>query len=95
MSNQSNSKEEAYLDRNLVVMTLAKLAKQQGYPVGIKQDPQQPEWPVIMIDLPSGQVSWHIPVTELIDFLPDYQGEWDGHTLQQKRERVKDFITDK
>ncbi len=95
MSNQSNSKHAAYLDRNLAVMALAKLAKQQGYTVGIKQDPQEPEWPVIMIDLPSGQVGWHIPVAELRGNWPNYMGEWDKHTLQQKQQRIKDFISDK
>ena len=92
MSNQSNTKEDAYLDRNLAVMALAKLAKQHGYSVGVVEDPQQPGWPVIMIELPTGQVGWHIPATELTGNWPDYSGEWDGHTLQQKRQRVREFI---
>ncbi len=92
MSNQSNSKEDAYLDRNLAVMALAKLAKQQGYSVGIKQDPQEPGWPVIMIDLPTGQVGWHIPESELCGAGLEYHGDWDVHTLNKKRQRIKDFI---
>jgi hypothetical protein len=92
MSNQSNSKQEAYIDRNLAVMALAKLAKQQGYNVGVQQDPNEPDWPVIMIDLPTGQVGWHIPKKELLGDWPDYTDLWDGHSVQQKQQRVKKFI---
>lgn len=92
MSNQSNSIHDAYLDRNLAVMALAILAQQQGYPVGIKQDPQQPGWPVIMIDLPTGQVGWHIPESDLRGSWQEYPGEWDGHNLKEKRQRMAAFI---
>ncbi len=92
MTNQSNSKEDAYLDRNLAVMALARLAQRQGYPVGILQDPAEPDWPVMMIDLPTGQVGWHIPQAELHGDWPVYSGEWDGHNLKQKRQRVKKMI---
>ncbi len=95
MSNQSNSKDDAYLDRNLAVMALAKLAKQKGYPVGIMLDPCEPDWPVIMIDLPTGQVGWHVPESELLGIWPKYPGKWDGHTLEQKRQRIREFINKK
>ena len=92
MSNQSNSIEDAYLDRNLAVMALAKLAQKQGYQVGIMQDPQQPGWPVIMIDLPTGQVGWHLPKSELIGTWPEYDQAWDGHNLKEKRQRLAQFL---
>lgn len=92
MSTQSNSKEEAYLDRNQAVMALAKLARMQGYTIGIKEDPQAPGWPVLMIDLPTGQVGWHLPAAELVGDWPDYPKDWDGHTLQQKRSRIRKFV---
>ena len=94
MSNQSSSIDDAYLDRNLAVMALAKLAEQQGYPVGIMQDPQQPGWPVIMIDLPSGQVGWHIPESDLLGSWQKYSDEWDGHNLKDKRQRLAQFLAD-
>ncbi len=89
MRNDSNSKEEAYLDRNLVVQALAKLAMDQGLNVGIKQDK---EWPILYIDFPTGQVSWHIPAAELVRALPEYNGKWDGHDLEEKRKRIKEFL---
>ncbi len=92
MTNQSNSKDDAYIDRNLAVLVLAKLAQQQGYTVGIKQDPKEPDWPVMMIELPSGQVGWHIPASELIGEWEPFLGEWDGHNLNEKRQRLTEFI---
>jgi hypothetical protein len=80
---------EAYYDRNLVVQALAKLAMDQGLNVGIRQDK---EWLILYIDLPTGQVSWHIPASELIGEFPEYNGKWDGHDLDQKRDRIKKFI---
>lgn len=38
------------------------------------------EWPVLYIDLPSGQVSWHMPA---------YPGRWDQHTTQEKYDRIR------
>ena len=80
---------EAYYDRNLVVQALAKLAMDQGLNVGIKQDK---EWPILYVDLPTGQASWHIPASELVGEFPEYKGKWDGHDLDQKRGRIKEFI---
>lgn len=48
--------DEAYMDRNLVVQMLARLSHEIGYKVGIKPDP---EWPILYVDLPMGQESWH------------------------------------
>jgi hypothetical protein len=42
-----------------------------------------------MVELPAGQVSWHIAEADvpLLVGLPDYQ-EWDGHTPAQRDERL-------
>ena len=81
--------DEAYLDRNMAVQVLAKMANQLGYNIGIKDDP---EWPILYIDLPTGQVSWHIPKNELIEVFQEYSGKCDGHTLKDKRKRLIDFM---
>ena len=81
--------DEAYLDRNLVVQVLAGLSHEIGYKVGIKPDP---EWPILYIDLPTGQVSWHIPKKEMIGDWPIYEGKWDGHDLGTKRNRLKAYM---
>ena len=81
--------DEAYLDRNLVVQVLARLSHEIGYKVGIKPDP---EWPILYIDLPTGQVSWHIPKKEMIGDWSIYEGKWDGHDLETKRNRLKAYM---
>jgi hypothetical protein len=53
-----------------------------GYEAGFRIDPQEPEWPVAFIELPSGQVSWH---------LPQHAQPWDGHDTPEKYARVDDF----
>lgn len=94
MSCQSNSKDDAYFDRNQAVMALAKLAMLQGYKAGLRIDPNEPDWPVLMIDLPSGQVGWHLPKNELIGTWPEYDQAWDGHNLNEKRQRLARFLAD-
>lgn len=81
--------EEAYFDRNMAVQVLTKMANQLGYNIGIKDDP---EWPILYIDLPTGQVSWHIPRNELIGTYPKYTGKWDGHDVEEKRNRLIKFL---
>ncbi len=81
--------DEAYLDRNLAVQALAKMAEKFGYVVGIKDDPQ---WPILYINFPTGQVSWHIPRNEMVCSFPPYDGEWDGHDVEEKRKRLTRFV---
>ncbi|MGH8558620.1 MAG: hypothetical protein ACRESZ_14405 [Methylococcales bacterium] len=92
MTNQSSTLDDAYFDRNQAVMALARLARSQGCEVGLRIDPDEPEWPVLMIDLPTGQVGWHLKKQDLIGFWPEYEKEWDGHSLQEKRDRMAAFI---
>ncbi|HET9890610.1 MAG TPA: hypothetical protein VFQ42_08930 [Mycobacterium sp.] len=55
------------------------LALKLGYPAGIRIDPAEPEWPVAYIELPAGQVSWH---------MPQHPAEWDGHSTDEKYRRI-------
>ncbi len=93
--NQSSTLNDAYYDRNQAVMVMAKLARQQGMKVGLRFDPDVPGWPVLMIDLPTGQVGYHLPKDEVCGNWPDYDQDWDGHSLVDKRERIVDFLNDK
>lgn len=90
MSQTESSPDQAYHDRNLVVQLAAKLAIQCGLKAGIRE--RQGQWPILYIDLPTGQVSWHIPADELIPGLPDFPDTWDGHDLKTKRNRLIDFV---
>ena len=59
------------------------VALEIGYKAGIRIDPNEPEWPVVYIELPDlGQVSWHMPQ------LPQ---EWDGHSTEEKFDRIRQF----
>lgn len=86
---QRNKKDGAYLERNKLVALLASL-----YPSGIKKtsiEGWSDEWHgCVYIDFPWGQASWHYHDSQsyLFDHLPPYQGEWNGHTTEQKYEEI-------
>jgi len=87
---ESDTLEEAYFDRNQAAMLAAVLAAEHHYHVGWRD--LDTDWPVLLIELPTGQVSWHIPKHErLLDFLGE-GFEWDGHDLETKRQRIHDYI---
>jgi hypothetical protein len=79
--------EEAgdYAARNRAVLLVLFWALDMHYPAGIRLDPSEPEWPVVFIELPDGQVSWH---------LAQHVKPWDGHTTEQKWARVQQYYAD-
>ena len=58
-------------------------AHKLGYAAGFRIDASEPEWPVAFIELPTGQVSWHLPQHEI---------PWDGHTTEAKYERIDKYV---
>lgn len=92
------STDWAYTERNKLVVLLANLAIERGYPAGLYWDKtQEPEWNnVVIIDLPTGQISFHVGLRDgtssQLETLPKYTGEWDGHTTDAKWERVREWI---
>jgi hypothetical protein len=72
----------AYESRNLSVVHTVALAMGLGLEAGFRIDPKEPEWPVAFIELPTGQVSWHIP---------QHTKEWDNHTTEEKFSRIMEF----
>lgn len=79
--------EEAkrYDVRNRSVFAAVGLAAMCGYPCGVRLDQSEPEWPVVYIELPTGQVSWH---------LPQHERAWDGHSTEEKYRRCREFAED-
>ena len=75
--------DQNYEMRNKLVMTAVAMAVWLGLDAGFRVDPTEPEWPVAFIQLPTGQVSWH---------LPQFQMAWDGHSTEEKYQRVNEFI---
>jgi|SRR5688572_13452150 len=87
-------KNAAYTERDKCLVLIATMAQQLGINVGIGQH-SGADWDddwrnILFIDLPSGQVSWHIHDSELpwFSFLPVYSALWDGHTTEEKYDRV-------
>lgn len=79
----TESGDRTYAMRNSAVFQAMASANQLGMAVGVKVDPADPVHPVVAyIDLPTGQVSWHLPA---------YPGEYDGHKTDEKYGRIRDF----
>lgn len=84
--------DQAYYERNCLVAVLSKI-----FPAGLKRtaiEGWDPEWHnCVFIDTPVGQCSWHFHDREayLFSHLGQYQGEWDGHTTEDKYARLRDI----
>lgn len=82
-------KDEAYFERNRLVAFLSRL-----YPSGIARTDipgWDPEWHgCVYIDTPAGQMSWHYHDRDawLFEDLPPASVEWDGHSTDEKYERL-------
>jgi hypothetical protein len=74
--------DEDYPVRYGYVLAAMALAETQGHSTGIRIDPAAPEWPVVYIELPTGQVSWH---------MPQHPVPWDGHDTAEKYRRCRAF----
>jgi hypothetical protein len=73
-----------YEVRNPLIIQAMAVASTLGYACGARVESSQPEWPVMYIELPTGQVSWHIP---------QHVKGWDGHTTPEKYSRVDAYHT--
>lgn len=74
--------EANYAVRNPLIIQAVSMALRLGMRAGFRLDPQEPEWPVAYIELPTGQVSWH---------LPQHSVAYDGHTTAQKYQRCREL----
>jgi len=88
-------------ERDKLVALVARMALELGFFAGIGKHEDKPgevwedDWRnIIFIDLPTGQVSWHIHDSELpmFDFLPEYKKKWDGHDTEEKYRRVVEML---
>lgn len=76
--------ERMYAKRTREMWMAAGFAANAGLAVGIAIDPEQPDWPVLYIELGDGigQVSWHVPAHPV---------PFDGHDTAEKYKRIGDF----
>lgn len=88
-------KDSAYAERNNLVLLLAGI-----YDSWMEKHPESDEsWDddwrnIVFIQLPTGQASWHIHDSEYNRFklvIKKFKtgNSWDGHTTEQKYERVE------
>lgn len=78
-----------YRERAFLVAHLAS----QYFSAITYNDPNEPDWPVIYIETPAGQLSWHLSPDDLdlfehvIRVTPE-SITWDGHTTEEKYRRL-------
>ena len=84
----SEQLDAVYRERAHLVAHLAAIL-----PAVMADDPTDPDWRIVYLDTPSGQWSWHIARSDLDLFahVPDGEATWDGHTTQQKYQRIRDL----
>ena len=95
MSKSVTEETHHYRDRNYLVLMAARLAQEAGYQVGVNTDSDYPESPVVYIELPSGQVSWHLSPTHfasLSKLLPKHERAWGRHTTGEKQLRICEYF---
>lgn len=86
--------DDVYRERNLLVQALSKL-----FPAYLaRHDENDTSWDkdwmwIVYIDLPTGQVSWHIQDREglLFNHLPVLPNKWDGHDTKEKYRRLQNL----
>lgn len=84
-------RDKVYAERNKLVCALSKL-----WPAHLAQHPASdtswdPNWRnIVCIHSPVGQLCWHIMDSELpmFEHLALKANDWDGHTTEQKYERL-------
>ncbi len=88
--------DDVYHDRNLLAIAFATVVEMARGSSGFYYDN---DWPVIWVETPAGQTSWHIH-PDLEDVLkrstlqerPPSDG-WDGHDRVTKNSRLARYIT--
>ncbi len=88
----SSPTQGVYRERAHLVALLAAL-----YPSHIGYtDPTEPDWAVVIIEAPTGQLSWHIAPGDM-DLFGHVQATsricrgWDGHSTDEKYRRLREL----
>lgn len=76
-------RERAFLTRHLASVYPSRLSY---------NDPSEPDWAVLYVQTPEGQLSWHISPDDM-DLFGDVvvvsDHKWDGHTTEEKYDRLR------
>lgn len=85
--------DSVYRERAHLVALLA-----TAYPSHIgHNDPAEPEWAVITVEGPTGQMSWHVSPEDMDLFrhvrpTTAADAPWDGHSTDEKYDRLRRII---
>lgn len=79
----ASGRAEAYMARRQMLAAAIGQAHRCGFEWGFRIDLKEPEWPVLYIELPTGQCSWH---------MPQHSEPWDGHSTELKMKRIDAFL---
>lgn len=93
---ESSRLDQVYTERNTLVALISTL-----YPSWWAIDPVNPDWPVIYIDFPAGQLSWHVSRDEFASLFSGLKHkdevalsqEWDEHTTDEKYRRIREYTS--
>lgn len=92
-------RDAAYRGRAELIALLASIFPSQMH---ADADPNTPDWPVLYLDTPEGQLSWHINPADLDLFDTERYAaaeddgartEWDGHDNAEKSRRLRRLAT--
>jgi hypothetical protein len=76
---------DIYRERAHLVAFLTRL-----FPAFRWTDEREPHYPVIAVETQAGQMSWHVHPDDMELFAHvTEEGHWDGHTTEEKYERLK------
>lgn len=97
----AEQKDAAYRERDMCVAALARAAGRLGCLVWIGRhqgDPWDDDWRnIVFLELPTGQVSWHIhdselPMFEWVIRFDQVNASWDGHSTEEKYRRLDRWL---
>jgi hypothetical protein len=79
--------DDVYRERAELVAFLARI-----YGAYVWENPAEPDWPIVYIGTPAGQLSWHLAKTDmdLFENFPKANNNmWDGHSTSEKYDRLR------
>jgi len=95
---ESKDKSDVYRDRNLLALAFicSYVEVRACVPHGWWPDTDDvngEQWAVVWVDLPTGQVGWHIPLEDVPDWMPKRDPEYDGYTTEEKNDRLRRWFS--
>jgi hypothetical protein len=95
---EPKDKSDVYRDRNLLALAFigAFADVRAGARYGWWPDTDEvngEEWAVVWVDLPTGQVGWHIRRDDVPDGMPKRDPEYDGYTTDEKNDRLRRWFS--